>query len=65
MTLERQQGKNWNDTANGNGIEWDGMKCIKIGSVPGHRAWQRQAEILRTATSTKDDKKSLIFLFQF
>ena len=23
-----------------------------------HRAWQRQAEILRTATSSRDDKKS-------
>ena len=26
MTLQRQQGQNWNETANGNVIEWDGIR---------------------------------------
>ena len=44
MTLQRKQGQNWNDTANGNGIEWDGMKCIKIG-IKLNQNWNRPSSI--------------------
>ena len=44
MTLQRQQGQNWNDTANGNEIEWDRMKCIKIG-IKLNQKWNRPSSI--------------------
>ena len=44
MTLQRQQGQNWNETVNGNGIEWDGMECIEKG-MKQNQKWNRPSSV--------------------
>ena len=46
MTLQRQQGQNWNDTANGNGIKWDGIECIEIG-MKLNQKWNRPSSVFK------------------
>ena len=46
MTLRRQQGQNWNDTANGNGIEWDGIKYIEIG-MKWNQKWNKSSSVFK------------------
>ena len=46
MTLQRQQGQNWKETVNGNGIEWDGMECIEIG-MKLNQKWNRLSSVFK------------------
>ena len=46
MTLQRQQGQNWNEIANGNGIEWDGIECIEIG-MKLNQKWNRSSSVFK------------------